>query len=133
MASVLFVLYVQSEIKRMTKTFEQSLMGEMSRAGAMYTDRVMLGLESEQTPQPTPAHEYYGISIDDIAWQVYEYLGSNQDGKDGHNAMYTGTREQAIDKCAAVLRKMVSDLMYKSNKNGYAYDESEQEDTDDDE
>lgn len=62
---------------------------------------------------------YWAISLDEWAEESFQWLGSHQDGGAGHYAVYTGTKQEAIEKCLSALRPLVEKMLYESDDYGY--------------
>lgn len=62
--------------------------------------------------------EYHAINLDDFAEESFQWLGSHQDGRAGHYARYTGTKEECVQKCLDGLRPLIEKMMYTSDDYG---------------
>lgn len=63
--------------------------------------------------------EYWAISLDDWAEESFQHLGLHQDGRAGHYARFTGTKEECAEKCLEILRQLVEKMLYRSDDYGH--------------
>jgi len=81
-------------------------------------------MKTSDTQKATTEKEFHAVNIDDFTEDVFDWLGSHQDGGAGHFARFTGTKKECVKKLLDNLKPFVEKQMYNSDDYGYKLDEN---------
>ncbi len=70
-------------------------------------------------------NEYWGMSLDDLAEQIY---GIESDAIGGHYVAFSGTKAEARQKLIDAFARLVDKHMYRANSYGSEWHEGDDED-----